>query len=382
MDDSTFDRLVAGFYRAATGETDWGVALDGVQQLFRARAAVLHTLDLDTGRLLSLHAGGPDLGEALLAYLRDYHLIDPRREHAKARGLDGLGTWVHCHEVFDEAFVAQDRFFQHYLPAYSMRYNSNVTVPIRDSVITGFILELPAERGALDADEREWARRLGLHMQEALRAHERVRRLAAQALAGHGLLRSFPYPMWLIDTDRYIHFSNEAAAREAESEARFVQRGAHLLLARQRADALLTERLHALRSAAHASTAVLDLRAGPSDPPIWLHLSLLIPGAVFGAFGERPMVLATLFDPNHVSTLDPFALAHLLKLTPTQARVAAQLAQGLTPEQIAVAHGTSISTVRTHIRELLVRLGAQRVADVVRMLRQGEALWAGADRGP
>jgi DNA-binding CsgD family transcriptional regulator len=152
------------------------------------------------------------------------------------------------------------------------------------------------------------------------------------------------------------------------------------MLARQRADALLTERLHALRTAAHGSTAVVDLRLTASDPPTWLHLSLLIPGAVLGAFGERPLVLATLFDPNHVSTLDPFALSSMLKLTPTQAKVAARLAEGMTPEQIAAAHGTSLATTRSHVREVLARLGARRVADVVRMLRQGEALWASAGR--
>ena len=115
-----------------------------------------------------------------------------------------------------------------------------------------------------------------------------------------------------------------------------------------------------------------------SDPPTWLHLSLLIPGAVFGALGERPMVLATLFDPHHVSSLDAFALSNMFQLTPAQARVVARLAEGMTPEQIAAAQGTSLATVRTHIRELLARLVARRVVDVVRMLRQGESLWATA----
>lgn len=378
MDDSAFDSLVAGFYRAATGETDWDVALDGVQAAFGARAVVLHTLDLSTGGLLGLHGGGPDLGDGMLTYIRDYHLIDPRRRRALARGPEGLCHWVHCHKDFDEAYVAQDRFFQNYLPAYNTRYNSNVTVPIKGSVVTSFVLELPAARGVLNADERESARRLGLHMQDALRAHQRVRELAAQALAGHGLLRNFPYLMWLIDTDRFIHFANDSATRELGAQTRFVQRGTYLQLIRQRADALLTEHLHGMRSAAHGATAILDLRMTGSDPPTWLHLSLLIPGAVFGAFGERPMVLATLFDPHHVSSLDAFALSNMFQLTPAQARVAARLAEGMTPEQIAAAQGTSLATVRTHIRELLARLGARRVVDVVRMLRQGESLWATA----
>ena len=60
-------------------------------------------------------------------------------------------------------------------------------------------------------------------------------------------------------------------------------------------------------------------------------------------------------------------------------RAELRLAEGLTAEQIGALHHTSESTVRSHIRQVLSKLGAQRVTDVVRMLRQGEAMWA---RGP
>jgi DNA-binding CsgD family transcriptional regulator len=123
---------------------------------------------------------------------------------------------------------------------------------------------------------------------------------------------------------------------------------------------------------------VVDLRATTADPPTWLHLSLLVPGAVLGAFGDRPQVLATLFDPHHVKPLDPFALANMFKLTPTEAKVAARMADGLTAAQIGQAHGTTIATVRSQMREVIVKLGARRATDVVRLLRQGEALWSTA----
>ncbi len=123
---------------------------------------------------------------------------------------------------------------------------------------------------------------------------------------------------------------------------------------------------------------MVDLRATEADAPTWLHLSLLVPEAVLGAFGRQPQILATLFDPQHVSPLDPFALSNMLKLTPAEAKVAARLADGLTADQIGAAHGTATATVRSQVRQVMAKLGAKRTADVVRMLRQGEALWAGA----
>jgi DNA-binding CsgD family transcriptional regulator len=376
MNDSTFDAIVGGFFRAASGAIDWDTALGPVQEAFGARACLLHTLDLSNGRLLALHAGGPDLGNALFDYIGEYHLIDPRREHAMKLGAAGLGTWQHDHETFDEPFVAQDRFFRHYLPAHGSRWNSTVTIPIDATVITGFVLELPRARGPLDLDERETARRLGEHMREALFAYQRTLRLMQQSLAGHALLSSFPYPMWLIDDARCVTFQNPAAAAEIERGQRVAQQAGRLVLTRGKSDLRLVARIEALRERHHGESAVVDLRSHDDEPPAWLHLSKMVPDQALGVFGSRPMLVATLFDPQHVSAVDPHALGRMVGLSPTEARVAALLADGRTAEEIGAQHGTAVATVRTQVRAVLEKLGASRSVEVVRMLRQGEVLWA------
>ena len=378
MENKVFDAIVVDFYKAATGAVTWDCALEGVQLAFNARAALLHTLDLSSGRLLGLHSGGPNLSDAVLNYVREHHEIDPRRLHALRQGPACLGRWTHDHELFDQAYVEKDRFFQHYLPAYDTRFNSNVVIDVGGSVATAFVLELPAARGVLSPDEREVARRLGEHMRDALHAYERVRHMAAQALAGHGLLCTFPYPMWLIDEERFISFENHGATAELQSEARVARRGTRLALTRGRNDQRLTEQLHRLYRIGHGASAVVDMRPTSADPPTWLHLSLLVPSAVLGAFGERPQVLVTLFDPRHVNPLDTFALGNMFHLTPTEAKEAARMADGMTAAQIGQAQGTAITTVRSQIRQVIVKLGAVRATDVVRLLRQGEALWSTA----
>lgn len=64
----------------------------------------------------------------------------------------------------------------------------------------------------------------------------------------------------------------------------------------------------------------------------------------------------------------------MFNLTPAEAKVAGHLADGLSGEQIGLANGTTISTVRSHISQVIAKLGAKRSSDVVRILRQGEAL--------
>lgn len=110
MKSSDLDAMIAGFYRAATGEIGWSQALGSVQAAFAARTAVLQSIDLRTGRILGLHNGGPPLDDGMLAYLREYHRHDPRRAHLLARGAEGIGTWWHCHEHFPESFTRRDVF--------------------------------------------------------------------------------------------------------------------------------------------------------------------------------------------------------------------------------------------------------------------------------
>ena len=50
--------------------------------------------------MLSLHNGGPGISEAVLAYTRDFHTIDPRRLHVMAQGPAQFGQWSLCHGVF------------------------------------------------------------------------------------------------------------------------------------------------------------------------------------------------------------------------------------------------------------------------------------------
>jgi DNA-binding CsgD family transcriptional regulator len=376
MKDAQFDSLVSGFYRAATGETDWQQALEPMQLAFGARAVALHSVDMRSGQMIGLAVGGPPMHEHELEYLRKYHLIDPRRERLVADADALLGRWWHCHEHFDQTFVDANPFYQEFLPAVGARFQSTVVLRCSEHVMAGLAVELPAARGVLNADERDCVQRLGLHMQEAMRAYQRVRSLSAQALAGHGLLSSFPHPMWLLDVERFVHFANPAAKREADLAGRVVQQGSLLSLRPSRFDRLLTEKLHLLRQVGHGSTAVLEVRQTAADPHVLLHLSVLLPQAVLGVFGDRPLILATLFDPQQLSQLDPLAMAAVLGLTPAQARVASQLAEGMTAEQIGQANGTSVATVRTHVRAVLQRLGAQRTTDVVRMLHQGETLWS------
>ena len=376
IDERQFDAIVEGFYSAATGTIGWNEALAPVHDAFNTRAAVMQSIDVTNGRLAHLFHGGEPMEASILDYLRNWHQLDPRRSFLLAHPEALIDRWWHCHEQFDAAFVAKDPFYRHFLPAHNSRYLATTATMVTPTLLTSFSLELPAARGPLSPDERHVVERLGRHVAEALRAFERLRRIAAETLAGHGLLEAFTYPMWLLSPDRFVYFAN-AAARSAGNEGETVQpTDQRLTLSSESADRRLGECLYMLENGRHGQRCLVDVRRQRGDPPAWLHLQALEPAQVLGVFGDRPQVLATLFDPRQMRELDPFALADLFNMTPTEGRVAVLLAEGLTAQGIAERLGCGVSTVRTHLRKVLAKLGATRLADAVRLLRQGDALWS------
>jgi len=383
VDDLTFDRLVASIYLSASCAQPWEATLDQIGAAFSARKVFLHTADARDGRVVSILHGGVKNHDGVLEYVRTYHLHDPRRSLVLSRIHEFVGQWWHCSGAFDDDFVAGNRFYNDFMASYNARYTSSTFLAPggeSDPLLTAFAVELSRDRGPLSADDCEQIRRLGDHMLEALKINRHVRSLMAKALAGHVLLASFPYPMWLLDRDRGVSFRNAAAATEAEGGVRIAEREGRLLPLGPRVEQRLTEAMHALFAGQHGRMQVVDLRRTSADPLAWLHLSAIAPDAALGAFGAEPQVLATLFDPQRVSALDPFALSNMFGLTPAEARVAAALGDGLTATQIGDQMGTSESTVRTQIRQVLDKLAVPRIVDVVRVLRQGEALWARAVR--
>jgi DNA-binding CsgD family transcriptional regulator len=70
----------------------------------------------------------------------------------------------------------------------------------------------------------------------------------------------------------------------------------------------------------------------------------------------------------------------LYSLTEAEARVVSALTLGETVEQIAVAHGVRVSTVRTQLRSTFEKTGVHRQTDLVRLALTGAPLFLKPDR--
>jgi DNA-binding CsgD family transcriptional regulator len=84
--------------------------------------------------------------------------------------------------------------------------------------------------------------------------------------------------------------------------------------------------------------------------------------------GYRPVSSIMLITDPAAIQVCPKVLRRIWGLTAAEARVAASLAAGLSPAEIAVRHGVSEATVRTQMRTIFEKTGTHRQGELIRLL--------------
>lgn len=370
------DVVVARLYEAGAGLDDvsWGQAMRGVQHVLQAHTVTLLAIDLAQRSLLFYAEAGDAPPEALLDYTRSYHLIDPRL----ARLLPmAAGCWAHCHEVFDDAFVASDPFYQEFLLPYGGRWSSGIKLMEEGGVAVVFAVTRRPDRGPLLDDDFILCDRLSRHVAKAFRLTLERRPSDDGTGVISAAMNQLGVPVFLLDGDCRIRFSNRSARSLMSAGGALYELDGRLALRHSDNDRAFRALAKSLYGKAgddrFPASAYLPLTASGHEGvalPERRHvdgmmLSSLMPERTIGAFGESPALLAVAHEQRGMSEPDPAIVASAFGLTRAEARVAIAFALGLSVEQIAERRCKAVSTVRSQVKSMLAKMGCTRQSEVV-----------------
>ena len=212
---------------------------------------------------------------------------------------------------------------------------------------------------------------------EALLPHLRQFVRVRQALVDARALATST--MGLLDNDRVgvIHLDRRGRVTAANDRARALLNGRDRLRSEHgglRAalpveDARLQELLAAALTSlggSGASGSILVTRADP-QPRLVVHVKSASE-AEGAPRGTRLGALVLVDDPAAGSYIDPERVGSALGLTPTESRIAALLAQGMSIDSVAAATGTSRTTVKWHIRHIYAKHGLSRQVELAQLV--------------
>ena len=374
-----YDDIVASIYRAGSGLQPWLDSLTEIATIFDAWTVQLLGVNKTVGVMSFSFEVGSAPAEAPVDYLRYYHRIDPRL--TKSLPLP-VGTWFACEEHFDDAFVESDPFYRDYLIPYGARYLYGVKL-LDDEATTVLIGHLtrvgnpplcPAEKAAFV--------RLAEHFTRALQIQARLSAVASQQSVGQELLDRMRQPILLIDNQRHITYQNQAAVKLIQRGDLIYSVGGTLACCSSESDLDLTIALRALELVPITTHGALEvpidrrsLRLVRRDRrTVAATLIALRPEETMSSFGRTPQALFTVFEPGAAIDIDPFLLSTTFDLTPAEARLAAKIVNGLTPDECALALGVKISTVRSQLIAVYGKTGATGQADLVRLVLSATAI--------
>ncbi|MCA3072903.1 MAG: hypothetical protein ING98_15110 [Rhodocyclaceae bacterium] len=366
------DSIFSDFYAAAAGRTDWRKPFAALSDLLGLWGVQVIGIDKRTGGLLFSAEGGVAPPEAALDYIRFFHASNPRIAPALATPIT---QWMHCHEHFDDGYVAASAFYQDFLIPHGGRYLSGTKLIDNDEVL--FMLGIMRGHGSqpIGPAELPLLEQVKHHLTEAFSNFVHIRESYAELGMARELLGQFNYPMLLLDETRGIWHRNPAALALLAQGDVVAEQGGFLTCRDRASDSALTEAIHGLQlsSPAPDATASKNKRAVSLTRPdgkAWLaFISAIHPAQTMGAFGHTSRALVVLHDPNaNQRVIDPFIVAECFGLTPAEARVAAGIAGGANAKQIAQQQAVALATVRTHIQRIMDKAGVERQTDLVRVL--------------
>jgi len=366
------ERVISNIYAAAAGRLPWQQPLDEIAGLLSLWGAQIVGIDKHNGGLIFTEEGGLGRSSAALDYLRFFHTSNPRIAPTLATP---MGDWMHCHEHFDEAYVEQSAFYQEFLIPHGGRYLSATKLVEGDDFIFLFGVLRGRDSRPIGPEDIPLLRQIKHHLTEAFRDFSHLRETFVEVGMARQLLARFDYPMLVVDQACGIWHRNESAERLMTSSDVVFENAGILAFRDDRASTALTlairnlglsDAAKAATVAATRSVAVIPRRTGV---PLLALVSAMRPFESMEAFGKVPRALVILHDPaiSHLS-LDPQIIAECFDLTPAEAHVSVQIAEGANAKEIASRTGVALSTVRTHIQRAMTKLGVTRQADLLRVV--------------
>lgn len=375
MQATKYDQMIAQIYTAASGKSDWMPALDAVSDHLDLWGTQIIGISKKNGSLLfSLEGGiGSRKPEMVLDYLRHYHAINPRVAPSLMLDMEG---WMHCHEHFDDYFVAASPFYQEFLIPHGARYMTATKLMDNNEYLVLMGALRAVGKTPLNVEQVEVLGQIKQHLIKAMEIHLHLRTTYAESGLAKYLINQLRYPVLLVDDTRGIWLRNQAANAMLQETECIIERDGLLgcIDAADDKSLMLAIRQLNLHDNTNQDTqsdkVFLRLQKRHQNSFVGAYLMAVRPQKVMGAFGATPLALVLLHDPALNSNLDPFIVAETFDLTPAEARVAVQMVNGLTADEIAQKSGVSVNTVKSQIKSLFQKTGTTRQAELVSVIHR------------
>lgn len=358
-----FESLVDDIYAAAADPECWPRIMDDIGRLADAAGGALIARRADAW--LGWRCSGA-LEKGADAFFSSGGL---QRSQVLGRLLAfNRAGFVTDQEGFTEEEYAQEPVIKEWCAPNGIHHCTATAVPMPNGDLVVFQIKRRKGAPPFSPTDVERLDALRPHLARAglLATRWRLERLrsATEALATLGI------PAAILDVEGRVLVANRLI-EDLTSHHVWLPRD-RIALIEPAADKLLKNAIADLGNPAAASVRSFPSK-GVGERPVVMHL-IPVTGNARDLFGGGLGVL-TVTPLTRPAAWDAALVQSLFDLTPTEARVAGSLAEGLTLDEIAKRHKVKLSTIRSQVRSVFAKTGSNTQSQIVALLASQPNIW-------
>ncbi len=358
--------VVGQAYRAATEPEVWADALNGVARVVDATVVALVAHRMPSGRGLIQESVGLDP-----AMTSDYERYYAARNIWVLAGRPRPGVVFTGEELVSDSALLRSEFYNDHLHPYDYRYSIGTTL-LHDEALMAFLaVGRPHHAEPFGDPEKRVLSLFVPHLRNAVRLRRFVDALEARASAIGEILDRLEVGVVLLGRGGRAVFANATAREIAQAHDGFTIDASGL----RGATSNQTEALGALVAMATDDSKAPGHRVGgrialarTSGARSYSVLVAPLSPKNVGFEVDGAVAVAFVADPDRALHSPADSLRALYALTPAEARLAIQLAQGRSLHGAADELQITLHTARSQLKAVFAKCGVSRQAELVQLL--------------
>ncbi len=357
--------LVECIYDAAQNPALWPATLRMISEAIK-------------GESIAIYAGFPDFrtpdvfavanftAGAWEAFNDYYATINPLMPRCEALFKPDT-AWASDLAMPDAAFEKTE-FYNDFFHPNDMHFCLGLRLEFKGLPAASLSCQRPKHAGAFGAEDKIILETLRPHLQRAFQLHYRISALEATSMGLEAALDAHDHPVVGLDRQGHICLSNSRAIRLLAAGDGLCQKNGRLCCSRPDENAALQQMItsHALGSDTPASP-VNALLVSRKKSVSNLHLTML-PMRKTLAGRSSPLAALLIITDLSLTSSRATLVKTLYGVTPSEARIADLLLQGLDVREISEKLRITLETARFQVKRLLAKTGTRRQAELLRLL--------------
>jgi DNA-binding CsgD family transcriptional regulator/PAS domain-containing protein len=358
----SFSRVAASIHEAALAPELWPEALKTVTDAFGMIGAAYFVWNKQTGHVDRITLHGPMNG-LKAEFVNHYAAREPYRPVLQT---DASGDWVRLSERLPEAVLRTDEWYNDFVVKCGIGDMLGARILDTPSLVAIFGLQQATKRAPLASASAGRMPELLATLGKAAQVDDRLCSLGWKSSVALRALDQLANAILITDNLGRVVEMNQAAERMVRLDDGLTIRDGRVGAQRGFETAKLA-RLVAGAAAAPQRGAeagrMLVWRLGNRLP----YFVTVVPLGVDVAIPDRPAAMVVAVDPEEHAPSE-LELSEFFGLTRAESRLAAALVAGKRPDDIAAASGVRITTLRTQIRAILMKVGVNKLTDLIRVM--------------